>query len=63
MTSKYLLAAMTAGLLLGAAAAAFAAGRCPQAPPQITPGVLKALGAAQKANNDKEYPAALAAHR
>ncbi|HUE65668.1 MAG TPA: hypothetical protein VMO78_14940 [Rhizomicrobium sp.] len=61
MTSKYLLGAMTAGLLLGAAATAFAAGDAPPAPPKITPGVLKALGVAQKANNDKKYPDALTA--
>ncbi len=61
MTSKYLLGAMTAGLLLGAATTAFAAGDAPPAPPKITPGVLKQLGAAQKANNDKKYPDALAA--
>ena len=59
MTSKHLLAALTAGLLLGAAASAFAAGDTP-APPKITTAVAKALSAVQKANNDKKYPDALA---
>ena len=59
MTSKHLLAALTAGFLLGAAATAFADDK--PAPPKITTGVLKYLSAAQKANNDKKYPDALAA--
>jgi hypothetical protein len=59
MTRKYLLAAMTTGLLLGAATIADA--QTPPAPPKITSGVLKALSAAQTANNKKDYPAALAA--
>ena len=61
MTRKYLLAAMTAGLLLGAAPMANAAGDAAPAPPKITSGVLKALSAAQTANNKKDYPAALSA--
>jgi hypothetical protein len=60
MNRKYLLAAMTAGLLLGATTIADAAGDTPPAP-KITSGVLKALSAAQTANNKKDYPAALAA--
>jgi len=59
MTSKSLLAALTAGFLLGAAAIANAADA--PAPPKITSGVLKQLSIAQKANNDKKYPDALAA--
>jgi hypothetical protein len=59
MTSKYLFAALTAGLLLGAASIADAAD-APAAPP-LTSGVRKALGTAQAANNKKDYPAALAA--
>ncbi len=59
MTSKYLFAALTAGLLLGAAPIADAAD-APAAPP-ITAAVRKALGTAQTANNKKDYPAALAA--
>jgi hypothetical protein len=60
MTRKYLLAAMTAGLLLGAANIANAADTKPAAP-KITPGILKALSAAQTANTKKDYPTALAA--
>ncbi len=60
MTSKHLFAALTAGLLLGAASGTAFADDKPT-PPKITSGVLKALSAAQKANNDKKYPDALAA--
>jgi hypothetical protein len=59
MTSKFLFAALTAGLLLGAAPGAMAAD-APK-PPKITPAVLKSLSAAQTANNKKDYPTALAA--
>jgi hypothetical protein len=59
MTSKHLLAAVTASLLLGAAQVAVAAD-APK-PPKITAAVLKNLSAAQTANNKKDYPAALAA--
>jgi hypothetical protein len=60
MTSKFLLAAFSASLLLGAAHGAMAADAKP-APIKLTPAVLKALQAAQTANNKKDYPAALAA--
>ncbi len=60
MTSKLLLAAFSASLLLGAAHGAMAADAKP-APIKITPAVLKALQAAQVANNKKDYPAAVAA--
>src|SRR3954469_12575639 len=60
MTSKLLLAAFSASLLLGAAHGAMAADAKP-APIKITPAVLKALQAAQTANNKKDYPAAIAA--
>jgi hypothetical protein len=58
MTSKFLLAGLTAGLLLGASAGAMAA----DAPkgPKLTAGVAKNLQAAQTANNKKDFPAALA---
>ena len=59
MTSKFLLAAFSASLLLGAASGAMAAD-APK-PPKITPAVLKNLIAAQTANNKKDYPAAIAA--
>ena len=59
MTSKLLLAAFSASLLLGAAHGAMAADK--PAPIKLTPAVLKALQAAQAANNKKDYPAALAA--
>jgi hypothetical protein len=59
MTSKHLLAAVTASLLLGAAQVAVAAD-APK-PPKITAAVLKNLVAAQTANNKKDYPGALAA--
>jgi len=59
MTSKLLLAGLTAGLLLGASATAMAAD-APK-PPKITSGVAKNLQAAQTANNKKDFPAALAA--
>jgi len=59
MTSKLLLAGLTAGLLLGASATAMAAD-APK-PPKLTSGVAKNLGAAQTANNKKDFPAALAA--
>jgi tetratricopeptide (TPR) repeat protein len=59
MTSKLLLAGLTAGLLLGASATTMAAD-APK-PPKITSGVAKNLQAAQTANNKKDFPAALAA--
>ncbi len=59
MTSKLLLAGLTAGLLLGASATTMAAD-APK-PPKITSGVAKNLSAAQTANNKKDFPAALAA--
>jgi len=58
MTSKLLLAGLTAGLLLGASATAMAADA---KPPKLTSGVAKNLSAAQTANNKKDFPAALAA--
>ena len=62
MTTKYLLAALTAGLLLGAATdGAWAQSKDAPKPPPITAGVRKALGVAQTANAKKDYPAALAA--
>jgi hypothetical protein len=57
MTSKFLLAGLTAGFLLGASAGAMAADK----PPKITSGVAKHLQEAQTANNKKDFPAALAA--
>ena len=60
MTSKLLLAGLTAGLLLGASATAMAADPAPKLP-KITAGVAKNLQAAQTANNKKDFPAALAA--
>lgn len=59
MTSKFILAALTAGLLVGASAGAMAAD-APK-PPKITAGVAKNLQAAQTASGKKDYPAALAA--
>jgi len=59
MTSKLLLAGLTAGLLLGASATTMAAD-APK-PPKITSGVAKNLQAAQTANNKKDFPTALAA--
>jgi hypothetical protein len=60
MTSKFILAALTAGLLLGAApGVAFAADK--PAAPKISSSVLKSLSAAQAANNKKDYPTAVAA--
>ena len=59
MTSKFLLAGLTAGLLLGASAGAMAAD-APK-PPKLTPAVQKNLAAAQTAGNKKDYPAAAAA--
>jgi hypothetical protein len=57
MTSKFILAALTASFLVGGAA--FAA----DAPkgPKLTAGVAKNLQAVQAANGKKDYPAALAA--
>jgi hypothetical protein len=59
MTSKFLLAAASAAILLGVASTAMAA----EAPkgPKPTAAVLKNLQAAQTANNKKDFPAALAA--
>jgi len=59
MNSKLLLAALTAGLLLGASAGAMAAD-APKAP-KLSAGVAKNLQAAQAANNKKDYPTAIAA--
>jgi tetratricopeptide (TPR) repeat protein len=61
MTSKLLLAAFSASLLLGAAHGAMAADAAKPAPVKITPAVLKPLQAAQAAYNKKDFPAALAA--
>jgi hypothetical protein len=59
MTSKFILAALTAGFLLGGASgAAFAADA---KAPKLTSGVGKALQAVQTANGKKDYPGALAA--
>jgi hypothetical protein len=60
MTSKHLLGALTAGLLLGSVPGVALAADKPAAP-KITSGVLKALSAAQTANGKKDYPAAVAA--
>jgi len=59
MTSKFLLAAASAAILLGVASTAMAA----EAPkgPKPTAAVLKNLQTAQTANNKKDFPAALAA--
>jgi hypothetical protein len=59
MTRKSLLAALSAGLLFGAAQDAMAAD-APK-PPKPSNSVLKPLQAIQTANNKKDYPAALAA--
>jgi hypothetical protein len=59
MISKYLLAALTAGLLFGAAPGAMAVD-APK-PPALTRDVHKALVDAQTARGKKDYPAALAA--
>ena len=59
MTSKFLLAAASAGLLFGAVQGA-AAADAPK-PPPITHAIAQALMDAQKAGNAKDYPAALAA--
>jgi len=59
MTSKFLIAAATAGLLFGAVQVASAAD-APK-PPPLTPAVAKALMEAQKAGNAKDYPTAMAA--
>lgn len=59
MNSKFLLAALTAGLLLGASAGAMAAD-APKAP-KLSAGVAKNLQAAQTANNKKDFPTAAAA--
>lgn len=56
MTSKFILAALTAGLLLGASAGAMAADA-----PKLTRAVAAALTEAQTANGKKDYAAALAA--
>lgn len=59
MTSKFILAALTAGLMLGAASGtAFAADA---KAPKLSSGVAKNLQAVQTANNKKDFPAALAA--
>ena len=66
MTTTTIRAAITAALLLGAAATAYAAddkAKVAAAPaaPKLTSAVQKALSEAQTANNKKDYPAALAA--
>ena len=60
MTRKSLLAALSAGLLFGAAQDAMAAD-APK-PPKPSNSVLKPLQAIQTANNKKDYPAALHVH-
>jgi hypothetical protein len=60
MTSKFILAALTAGLLLGAASGAAFAADAPKGP-KLTAGVAKSLQAVQTANGKKDYPAALTA--
>ncbi len=59
MTSKFLLAAVSAGMLFGAAQLATAAD-APK-PPKLTNAIAKNLQDAQKAGNAKDYPTALAA--
>jgi len=59
MTSKFLLAAASAAILLGVASTAMAAEAAKG--PKPTAAVLKNLQAAQTANNKKDFPAALAA--
>ena len=61
MTSKFFSPLLTAGLLLGAAATA----RWPPMPPsapKLTHAVARALSAAQKANNKKDYPGRAGRH-
>ena len=58
MTSKYLLAAASAAILIGAAPVAMAADA---KAPKPTAAVYKQLQAAQTANNKKDFPTALAA--
>ena len=59
MTSKFLLAAASAGLLFGAASTAMAADA---KPPKASNAVAEATaGRAEAANNKKDYPTALAA--
>jgi hypothetical protein len=59
MTRKFLLATLSAGLLLGASASAMAADK--PKPPAVTPAVYKSLQAVQAALAKPDYPAALAA--
>jgi hypothetical protein len=59
MKSKFLVAAVSAGLLFGAAQTAIAAD--PPKAPKLTNAVAKNLQDAQKAGNAKDYPTALAA--
>ena len=59
MTSKFLLAAVSAGFLLGAVPGAMAAD-APKSP-KLTHAIAVALTDIQKANAAKDYPAALAA--
>jgi hypothetical protein len=59
MTSKFLLAAVSAGMLFGAAQLATAAD-APK-PPKLTNAIAKNLQDAQKAGNAKDFPTALAA--
>lgn len=61
MTTTSIRAALTAALLLGAAATAYAATDDKPKAPKLTSGVAKALTEAQTANTKKDYPAALAA--
>jgi hypothetical protein len=59
MISKFLVAAISAGFLFGAAPTAIAAD-APKAP-KLTNAIAKSLQDAQKAGNAKDYPTALAA--
>ncbi len=59
MTSKFLLASLSAGLLFGACIGAMAADK--PKPPGVTPGVYKQLQALQAALAKNDYAAAQAA--
>ena len=61
MKSKFLVAAVSAGFLFGAAQTALAAD-APKAP-KLTNAIAKSLQDAQKAGNAKDYPTALAHER
>lgn len=60
MTSKFLLATLTAGLMLGAASGAAIAAEAPK-PPSISSAMRKPLTDVQNALGKKDYPAAQAA--